>query len=95
MNTYRMEQTATVCFDVQAESEEEAIKKAERAATDFSFGFELPDGQGYSAAALYTSEEESADVVDVTEQDETLCTCANRSWYGEEHDSACELQGKR
>jgi len=29
------------------------------------------------------------------EQDETLCTCANRSWYGEEHDSACELKGAR
>ena len=29
------------------------------------------------------------------EQDESLCTCANRSWYGEEHDSACELTGKR
>jgi len=21
--------------------------------------------------------------------------CANRSWYGEEHDTACELEGKR
>jgi hypothetical protein len=29
------------------------------------------------------------------EQDESLCTCANRSWYGEEHDTACELEGKR
>jgi hypothetical protein len=52
-----------------------------------------PDGS--NMADVYTSEEESADVCDVTEQDETLCTCANRSWYGEEHDSACELQGKR
>jgi len=31
----------------------------------------------------------------VVEQDETLCTCANRSWYGDEHDTACELKGKR
>lgn len=23
------------------------------------------------------------------------CTCAERSWYGEEHDSACERTGKR
>ena len=29
------------------------------------------------------------------EQDETLCSCANRSWYGDEHDSACELEGPR
>jgi hypothetical protein len=90
-----MEQTATVCFDVQAKSEEEAIKKAQQAARDFSFGFELPHGEGYSNAVLYTSDEESADVLDETEQDESLCTCANRSWYGEEHDTACELKGKR
>ena len=27
--------------------------------------------------------------------DDTLCTCDNRSWYGEEHDTACELEGFR
>jgi hypothetical protein len=28
---------------------------------------------------------------DVTEED---CDCADRSWYGEEHDSACPLAGQ-
>lgn len=23
------------------------------------------------------------------------CTCDQRSWYGDEHDSACELEGER
>lgn len=26
---------------------------------------------------------------------ERVCTCDDRSWYGEEHDTACELEGKR
>lgn len=26
---------------------------------------------------------------------EPECTCDDRSWYGDEHDSACEMQGQR
>lgn len=84
MRTYRMEQTATVCFDVQAESEAEAITKAEKAAEDFSFGFELPDGIGYSNAVLYTSEEESADVMDIDDPEADALTRADERMAAED-----------
>lgn len=64
MSTYRMELSATVCFDVRANSEEEATTLAEKAAEDFSFGFELPEGKSYRNAVVYTSQEDSADVLD-------------------------------
>lgn len=67
MKTYRMDINASVCVTVQAESEEQAIKLAEKAIEDFESGFELPDGEGYSDAVMYTSSEESAEVVDVEE----------------------------
>jgi hypothetical protein len=30
-----------------------------------------------------------------TQPDPDDCTCDDRSWHGEEHDSACPLEGKR
>ena len=69
MPNYRMDLTASVCVSVKAESEDEAIKKAEQAISDFSFGFELPDGAGYFDAVLYTSDEESAEVVNIEDEE--------------------------
>jgi hypothetical protein len=66
MKTYRMEQTATICFDVEADTRAEAMKKAQLASADFSSGFKLPSGTDYSGAVMYTSTEELADVIDIT-----------------------------
>jgi hypothetical protein len=57
--TYRMEVSASVCFDVQAVSEREAERLAEQAIEDFSNGFSLPSGNGYSEAVLHVSTEDS------------------------------------
>jgi hypothetical protein len=60
-----MDLNASVCVSVSADSEDEAIKKAEQAVSDFSSGFKLPNGEGYTDAVLFTSTEESAEVVDI------------------------------
>ena len=65
--SYRLQVNASICLSVIAESEEEAIKKAEELIFDYDSGFELNDGNNYTNAALYTSTEESAEVVDVEE----------------------------
>lgn len=65
---------------------------------DFDWFYAYPDvergGMRWSTAADF---EEGMVVSDPawTAQDESLCTCSNRSWYGEEHDTACALEGKR
>lgn len=60
---------------------------------DIDFDRCLVTAHGYVEAD--TSDTNDKNIVEIATKDESLCTCDNRSWYGEEHDTACELEGKR
>lgn len=68
--SYRLDVNASICLSVIAESEDEAIKLAEELILSYSNGLELEDGEGYTDAVVYTSTEESAEVVDVEDLQE-------------------------
>jgi hypothetical protein len=49
---------------------------------------------GYDTGAEVTLEDVQVYIDTCVEMDNAECDCADRSWYGKEHDSACPLAGQ-
>jgi hypothetical protein len=79
-------ETTSLTYQIEADSPEAALEKyTQSEQPDVDFG---------------APEEELLGVDDVRvdgypDTDTRRCTCDERSWYGEEHDTACPLEGKR
>ncbi len=65
--TYRMSIPATVCVDVEAESDDEARAKALEIASEFNDGLDVRQIDGH--ARLYLNDSEPADIEDVDSPD--------------------------
>jgi hypothetical protein len=82
LRRYRMEISASICFDVEAASEEEAIAQGNKLINAFD-GIDLEDPEGCKNAVLWTDDSGAADIMDIDEEiehpqtDEHLAGCAS------------------
>jgi hypothetical protein len=89
----------------KAQTPEGALYRAAQAQSAFwealselegELGFDVDDArdlEGLTVEDLKAEQDEDEDE-DEDDDDEDDCTCADRSWYGPEHDSACPLAGR-
>lgn len=82
--TYRIEWEIEIDADTPREAAQAALA-IQRRHDSYATAFKVFDESG---------EMEQVDLEE-DEDEEPECTCAERSWYGPEHDSECECEGAR
>lgn len=86
-NRAELERLLTVAQEKQTEYWD-ALKDLESELGSEFDGDDISTWSVDSLIALAENEDEES-------EDDTDCTCADRSWYGPRHDSACALTGRR